>query len=155
MHGTLHNRYKMATFSDYLACKACNPKFRGITACSGASISTATARPTAHRRPAAIAAARRGPVDALNSADDCEALPPQARVFLEKKDMTLRELLTMVEEGDLNLQPQYQRGLVWDRKMVRVSVSPASIARGSLPAAGQHALSVHAAAACPPIDRPQ
>jgi uncharacterized protein with ParB-like and HNH nuclease domain len=38
-------------------------------------------------------------------------------VYLEKKDIALRELLTMVKDGDLDLQPEYQRGLVWDKKM--------------------------------------
>jgi hypothetical protein len=39
------------------------------------------------------------------------------QVIYEKKDFSLRELLKMVDEGELDLQPQYQRGLVWDRKM--------------------------------------
>jgi hypothetical protein len=39
------------------------------------------------------------------------------QVLTEKKDFSLRELLQMVNEGELDLQPQYQRGLVWDRKM--------------------------------------
>jgi uncharacterized protein with ParB-like and HNH nuclease domain len=38
-------------------------------------------------------------------------------VYLDKKDMTLRELLGLVKDGDLDLQPEYQRGLVWERKM--------------------------------------
>jgi uncharacterized protein with ParB-like and HNH nuclease domain len=38
-------------------------------------------------------------------------------VYLEKKDIALRDLQRMVEEGELDLQPEYQRGLVWDKKM--------------------------------------
>lgn len=39
------------------------------------------------------------------------------QVFLDKKDFSLSQLLSMVRDGDLDLQPQYQRGLVWDTKM--------------------------------------
>jgi Protein of unknown function DUF262/HNH endonuclease len=48
------------------------------------------------------------------NADDGELI--KGKVFIEKKDLPIREYKTMFEEGDLILQPDYQRKYVVDIK---------------------------------------
>lgn len=51
---------------------------------------------------------------AEDNADDGELI--KGKVFIEKKDLPIREYKTMFEEGDLILQPDYQRKYVVDIK---------------------------------------
>lgn len=48
--------------------------------------------------------------------DDTESHYPNRKLYTNRKDLSLRELVLLINEGELILQPDYQRGYVWNNK---------------------------------------
>jgi hypothetical protein len=42
----------------------------------------------------------------------------QRKLYIEKVDKSTSDLFRMIKEGELNLQPEYQRRIVWKKKMM-------------------------------------
>lgn len=48
--------------------------------------------------------------------DDKDSHYPNRKLYTNRKDLSLRELVLLINEGELILQPDYQRGYVWNNK---------------------------------------